>query len=158
VYHGGCAVARQLAVENLFLRKQRSLYLERQMKPRRTKSFISPEVEQLRRRAPSVYAATFVRAPNGRILNLVTPTLSRARIRAATVVLALTALSGGVALAQFGQVGLVGYPYHPLPNIPYDGRFTFVRVRYEPAPGGYWPGRRPSWIHGYPLAERNLMK
>ena len=33
-----------------------------------------------------------------------------------------------------------------------------MRVRYDPAPGGFWPGRRPSWIHGYPLAERNLMK
>jgi hypothetical protein len=66
--------------------------------------------------------------------------------------------TGGVALAQFGQYGVVGYPYQPLPNIPYDGRFTFVRVRYDPAPGGYWPGRRPSWIHGYPLAEQNLMK
>jgi Domain of unknown function (DUF4159) len=44
------------------------------------------------------------------------------------------------------------------PNIPYDGRFTFVRVSYETAPGGYWAGGRPSWSHGYPLAERNLMK
>src|SRR5262245_20454409 len=62
----------------------------------------------------------------------------------------------GAAAAQFG----FGFrePYPPLPNIPYDGRFTFVRVRYDPSPGGYWPGRRPSWIHGYPLAERNLMK
>ena len=25
----------------------------------------------------------------------------------------------------------------PLPNIPYDGRFTFVRVNYETSPGGY---------------------
>ena len=25
-------------------------------------------------------------------------------------------------------------------NIPYDGRFTFVRVRYRPAPGGNWAG------------------
>ena len=41
---------------------------------------------------------------------------------------------------------------------PYDGRFTFVRVNYETAPGGYWAGGRPSWSHGYPLAERNLMK
>jgi len=60
---------------------------------------------------------------------------------------------GTVALAQY-----IGYPYKPLANIPYDGRFTFVRIRYDPAPGGFWPGRRPSWIHGYPLAERNLMK
>jgi hypothetical protein len=43
-------------------------------------------------------------------------------------------------------------------NIPYDGRFTFVRVRYTPGPGGYWPGDRPSWVHGYPLAEQNLMR
>ena len=62
-----------------------------------------------------------------------------------------------VTSAQFGD-GLVGWPYKPLPNTPYDGRFTFVRVRYEPARGGFWPGRRPSWIHGYPLSEHNLMK
>lgn len=43
-------------------------------------------------------------------------------------------------------------------NIPYDGRFTFVRVRYTTAPGGYWAGGRPSWVHGYPLAEQNLMR
>ena len=42
-------------------------------------------------------------------------------------------------------------------NTPYDGRFTFVRVRYEPAPGGYWAGGRPSWVHGYPVAEQNLL-
>ncbi len=41
-------------------------------------------------------------------------------------------------------------------NIPYDGRFTFVRVRYTPAPGGYWAG--PSWLHGYPIAEGNLLR
>src|SRR5688500_11588751 len=43
-------------------------------------------------------------------------------------------------------------------NIPYDGRFTFARVRYTPAPGGNWAGGLPSWVHGYPLAERNLMR
>jgi hypothetical protein len=43
-------------------------------------------------------------------------------------------------------------------NIPYDGRFTFVRIRYTPAPGGLWAGGRPSWVHGYPLAEQNLMR
>jgi len=43
-------------------------------------------------------------------------------------------------------------------NIPYDGRFTFVRVKYTPAPGGYWAGGRPSWSHGFPLSEWNLMK
>jgi len=43
-------------------------------------------------------------------------------------------------------------------NVRYDGRFTFVRVRYETAPGGYWSGGRPSWVHGYPVAEENLMR
>src|SRR4051794_15986443 len=43
-------------------------------------------------------------------------------------------------------------------NVPYDGRFTFVRIRYTPAPGGYWAGGRPSWVHGYPVAEQNLMR
>jgi hypothetical protein len=65
--------------------------------------------------------------------------------------------TAGAAFAQFG-FGYFGGDYRPLPNAPYDGRFTFVRVRYDPAPGGYWPGRRPSWIHGYPLAESNLVK
>ena len=43
-------------------------------------------------------------------------------------------------------------------NVPYDGRYTFARVRYTPAPGGTWAGGRPSWVHGYPLAEQNLMR
>jgi len=43
-------------------------------------------------------------------------------------------------------------------NISYDGQFTFARVRYTSAPGGYWAGGLPSWIHGYPLAEHNLMR
>jgi len=43
-------------------------------------------------------------------------------------------------------------------NVPYDARFTFVRVRYRPTPGGYWAGGQPSWVHGFPLAEQNLMR
>jgi hypothetical protein len=31
-------------------------------------------------------------------------------------------------------------------------------VKYTTAPGGYWAGGRPSWVHGFPLAERNLMQ
>ena len=89
---------------------------------------------------------------------------SRARRLGVLITAALVVVASGVALAQrgfndFGDFrGLIGPPYRPLKNIPYDGRFTFLRVRYEPSPGGFWPGRRPSWIHGYPLAEQNLMK
>jgi hypothetical protein len=43
-------------------------------------------------------------------------------------------------------------------NAKYDGRFTFVRINYDTAPGGFWAGGRPSWSHGYPVAERNLMQ
>jgi hypothetical protein len=70
---------------------------------------------------------------------------------AATLCLAASALAQGVFGGFVGRVRV-------LRNIPYDGRFTFVRVNYETAPGGYWAGGRPSWSHGYPLAERNLMK
>ncbi|HEX7120101.1 MAG TPA: DUF4159 domain-containing protein [Longimicrobiales bacterium] len=47
--------------------------------------------------------------------------------------------------------------------VPYDGRFTFARIRYTPAARGFrgfgWgrSGREPPWAHDYPRAERNLM-
>ena len=79
--------------------------------------------------------------------------ITRRTIIALAAVFALS----GVAIAQFGFGGARDF-YQPLPNIPYDGRFTFVRVRYQPSAGGFWPGSRPSWIHGYPVAEQNLMR
>ena len=47
--------------------------------------------------------------------------------------------------------------FRPARNIPYDGRFTFVRLNYTTLPGGYFYGGLPAWAHGYPLAEQNLM-
>jgi uncharacterized protein DUF4159 len=69
--------------------------------------------------------------------------------------LAVIVASAAGAFAQFygGPRG----PFHEYPNIPYDGRFTFVRAKYTTAPGGYWYGGWPAWGHGYPLAEQNLM-
>ena len=58
---------------------------------------------------------------------------------------------GGVAAAPGAAASAV-------PEHQYDGRFTFVRVSYETAPGGYWYGGLPAWAHGYPVAEQNLMK
>ena len=48
-------------------------------------------------------------------------------------------------------------------NVDYDGRFTFVRLRYEPAPGwspggGFWRDRDLKWDHDYPRAERHLTR
>ena len=42
-------------------------------------------------------------------------------------------------------------------NVPYDGRFTFARIRYR----GFlhWSGREgPGWSHDYPDAEENFAK
>ena len=43
-------------------------------------------------------------------------------------------------------------------NIPYDGRFTFARIKFEPLGGeGGWR-RDLKWDHDFPRAERHLMK
>jgi hypothetical protein len=68
----------------------------------------------------------------------------------------ISTLVAATALAQFGFGGGRGR-LAVRPNIPYDGRFTFVRVKYTTAPGGYWYGNWPSWAHGYPISEQNLM-
>jgi len=80
---------------------------------------------------------------------------ARRRARIAAAALAGVLLAAGAALAQFG---FARGPFHEYPNIPYDGRFTFVRLKYTTAPGGYWYGGWPAWGHGYPLAEQNLMR
>ena len=81
------------------------------------------------------------------------------RRRAAIVCSALVGIAATVlAQREFGDFGYQRGRLQIQPNIAYDGRFTFVRINYETAPGGYWAGGRPSWAHGYPLAERNLMK
>jgi hypothetical protein len=74
--------------------------------------------------------------------------------------LVILAAAGGFAQGRFGDFGRFGgrrRPFQAAPNVPYDGRFTFVRVSYEVGPGGYWYRGEPSWAHGYPIAEQNLM-
>lgn len=69
-------------------------------------------------------------------------------VLAATLVLPLLTLA-----AQRGfRRGSPGN--NPNPNVAYDGRFTFVRVRFEPL-GGSWDLK---WDHDYPRAENHLMK
>jgi len=46
-------------------------------------------------------------------------------------------------------------------NVPYDGRFTFSRVRFKPTwwgPGNYVWGLDLKWNHDYPRAESHFMK
>jgi hypothetical protein len=70
----------------------------------------------------------------------------------AFVVLALIA-SAATVLAQGGRFGFA----EPVqPNAPYDGKFTFVRLRYGPDVG--YVSQRIPWSHDYPAGERHLMK
>jgi Domain of unknown function (DUF4159) len=80
----------------------------------------------------------------------------------AVVVILIVALSAA-AMAQRRGRGFGGSTGSrtlrgQLPNAPYDGRFTFVRINYETAPGGFWYRGLPAWSHGYPVSEENLMK
>jgi hypothetical protein len=78
--------------------------------------------------------------------------------RALVIVFVVLSLAGA-ALAQRRGFGFGGRDrFQMRPNARYDGRFTFVRVNYETAPGGYWYRGLPAWAHGYPMAEQNLMK
>ena len=45
-------------------------------------------------------------------------------------------------------------------NAPYDGRFTFVRIRFEPLGGGrnFWGREDRKWDHDFPRAERNFAR
>src|SRR2546423_770128 len=78
-------------------------------------------------------------------------------MRRIVIIAAVLASLAGAAFAQRFFGGGAGNE-SAVRNIRYDGRFTFVRLKYETAPGGYWAGGRPSWVHGFPLSEFNLMK
>jgi hypothetical protein len=59
-----------------------------------------------------------------------------------------------------GARGTQGIDFEAL-NILYDGRFTFVRLRFDPLPdygGRGWGDRDLKWDHDYPRAERNFTK
>ena len=78
-----------------------------------------------------------------------------------TVAVAVVVLPGATAIGEVG--GVAGEaPASALDpasgNTPYDGRFTFVRLRYEDGAGGFAFRREPFWAHDYPRAERNLMR
>ena len=83
--------------------------------------------------------------------------MSRALIIAVLVV----CVGAGSAFAQrrFGGGGFGGGRFSQIPiepNAPYDGRFTFVRMRYGPDYG--YASQRLPWSHDYPAGERHFMK
>ena len=62
----------------------------------------------------------------------------------------LVVLSIGALLVQTTATGQWGRRIRIEPNIPYDGRFTFARIRYIEY-------GRSGWEYDYPTMERNLM-
>ena len=80
---------------------------------------------------------------------------ARARATFAVVVALCIAAS---AFAQFRRFRSGTLHVELPPNAPYNGRFTFVRMKYTTLPGGYWYQGLPAWMHGYPIADGNLMK
>jgi len=70
--------------------------------------------------------------------------VSPRRRRRAIVALLAVALTAAIAGAQRGRYAWLE------PNAKYDGRFTFVRLRYQVL----W---RSGWEYDYPTMERNLM-
>src|SRR3954452_10062380 len=82
--------------------------------------------------------------------------MSAGRWAATGLVIAAALACGTVVAAQLQSLeGLA--PESKIKNIPYDGRFTFARIRYITGPGGYYYRGLPAWAHGFPTAERNLM-
>src|SRR5205814_7179556 len=91
----------------------------------------------------------------------VTARLLTRRAAALAAMAAVLALAGAGVFAQQrfrGGFGPRMRNFVPGSNVYYDGRFTFVRVRYETGPGGYWYRGLPAWAPGHPMAEQNLMR
>jgi Domain of unknown function (DUF4159) len=77
-------------------------------------------------------------------------------VKTGAIVMALVIASAGAKVfAQYGGFGRRGgAPIEP--NIKYDGRFAFVRLRYGPPVA--FQSQRVQWSHDYPAGERHFMK
>ena len=69
-------------------------------------------------------------------------------------------------VAALGASSLLGavdlsHPQVQYENVPYNGKFTFVRIRFDPTrwgPGNYAWGLDLKWNHDYPRAEAHFTK
>lgn len=82
-----------------------------------------------------------------------------------TTVLATTLLAAGAGdlAAQERRFRLPGFDRDPGArfeelNPDYDGRFQFVRIRFDVGGGRGFGRGGPPWMHDYPRAERNFMR
>jgi hypothetical protein len=78
--------------------------------------------------------------------------------RIAAALIALIGLAAGAAALEQDFIGGRREPMpEPGPNPPYDGRLTFVRLRYTMGFAGR-RGWEPPWAHDYPTADTHVMK
>lgn len=89
--------------------------------------------------------------------------MARWNILAVMIALAVAAATlGAQGGGRFGM--LTDCPDPPTTkNVPYDGAFTFVRLKYKGSAGNCYYRGEPSWAHGYGYAEKgtadlNIMK
>jgi hypothetical protein len=63
-------------------------------------------------------------------------------------------------LIGFAQFGRGGGPVTYEANVPYDGRYTYARIRYTPPSFGGYAGFRQDvkWDHDYPRSDRHFPK
>jgi hypothetical protein len=81
-------------------------------------------------------------------------------MKGSRIVVALM-LFGAPLLAQRGRYygGLSMRVDPQIEQIPYDGRFTLVRLKFTTnSPNGFYYRGLPAWAHGYPESELNLMR
>ena len=79
----------------------------------------------------------------------------------------VAAVAGALGLASLGAPllgwaqGRFGEQVSYAPNVPYDGRYTYARIRYAPPEfGGFGGGfrRDVKWDHDYPRSDRHFPK
>src|SRR5436305_3338140 len=88
------------------------------------------------------------------ILDLVRHVARATRATATVAVLAMSSSPGRAPPATMTRA-MIDPDVH---NVAYNGQFTFARIRYLSAPGGYYYRGLPAWAHGFDQAETNLMK
>jgi hypothetical protein len=81
-------------------------------------------------------------------------------VAAGAALAALTALAAASLGAQRVGAPAPGEGVDAVHNVPYDGRFTFARIRFDPMGGesDFFGRRDLKWDHDFPRAERNFMR
>jgi len=78
--------------------------------------------------------------------------MRRWHIAGLTALLIVASAAGVFAQRRGFFRGPVDAPIDKAP--PYDGKFTFARLKFTTGPGGYYYGGLPAWAHGYiPIRE-----